>query len=81
MQTRNKPLDILRAFAILLVLGRHLDPYQGKHLLFKKILNLWQEGGWIGVDLFFVLSGFLISGLLFKEFPLLKLRNQFYPSE
>ena len=54
---RNQSLDVLRCVAILLVLGRHLDYYR-----------LWSKIGWIGVDLFFVLSGFLVSGLLFHEF-------------
>jgi peptidoglycan/LPS O-acetylase OafA/YrhL len=54
---RNKVLDALRAVAILLVLGRHTD-----------ISELWNRIGWCGVDLFFVLSGFLISGLLFQEY-------------
>jgi peptidoglycan/LPS O-acetylase OafA/YrhL len=50
-------LDVLRAIAILLVLGRH-----------NTITELWTRVGWCGVDLFFVLSGFLISGLLFQEY-------------
>jgi peptidoglycan/LPS O-acetylase OafA/YrhL len=50
-------LDLLRAVAIFLVLGAH-----------KYAVSLWRNSGWMGVDLFFVLSGFLVSGLLFKEF-------------
>jgi len=54
---RNLSLDVLRCVAIMLVLGRHVDHYW-----------FWNRIGWIGVDLFFVLSGFLVSGLLFQEF-------------
>ena len=62
-------LDALRALAVLLVIGRHLrTPYALSPESPTRIFaDLWQRGGWIGVDLFFVLSGFLVSGLLFRE--------------
>jgi len=47
-------LDGLRAIAIAAVLLFHADLY-------------WARGGYLGVDLFFVLSGFLITGLLADE--------------
>jgi peptidoglycan/LPS O-acetylase OafA/YrhL len=59
-------LDLLRAVAILLVLGRHIHRYD--YPPFTRLFFIaWQRIGWIGVDLFFVLSGFLIAGLLFRE--------------
>ena len=60
---RNLGLDILRFVAVLLVLGHHAAPAPGANIL----MLLWSRGGWVGVDLFFVLSGFLVSGLLFTE--------------
>lgn len=47
-------LDGLRAVAVVGVLIFHLKPK-------------WLPGGWLGVDLFFVLSGFLITTLILKE--------------
>ena len=64
---RSAALDALRALAVLLVLGRHFpEPPPGSAL--PAWMEVWQRGGWIGVDLFFVLSGFLVSGLLFREY-------------
>ena len=64
---RSAALDALRALAVLLVLGRHFpEPPAGCAL--PAWMEVWQRGGWIGVDLFFVLSGFLVSGLLFREY-------------
>lgn len=67
--SRSAALDTLRAVAILLVLGRHfLETSLGKDAPVPIWMELWQRCGWIGVDLFFVLSGFLVSGLLFREY-------------
>lgn len=57
-------LDGLRALAITMVF---LDHYAGgSHgSLLLRILNQLRLGGWVGVDIFFVLSGFLITGILY----------------
>src|ERR1044072_1393050 len=65
---RSLPLDMLRGVAILLVLGRHyvVDPEQLGS--WGAPAAIWTQIGWAGVDLFFVLSGFLVSGLIFAEY-------------
>ena len=68
MPSRILVLDILRGCAVLLVIGRHQIPFpEGSHPLLKPFMDTWLRGGWVGVDLFFVLSGFFVSGLLFRE--------------
>lgn len=68
-QKRIPQLDLLRAVAVLLVAGNHMvvSP-PGTNFYVSKIVSFWNRGGWVGVDLFFVLSGFLVSGLLFREY-------------
>ena len=57
-------LDLLRAWAIVWVMLFHSYVVGGLGERFAWLGN----DGWMGVDLFFVLSGYLITGLLLDEF-------------
>jgi len=67
---RIPALDGFRAIAILSVLACHLFAYSMLHkpwTLFPRIMAAVTAPGWLGVDLFFVLSGFLITSILLKN--------------
>jgi len=54
MSAYRPDIDGLRAVAVLSVVLYHLDPH-------------WVPGGFVGVDVFFVISGFLITRLVVEE--------------
>jgi len=51
---RIRSVDALRALAVIPVVLFHLNPG-------------WLPGGYLGVDVFFVISGFLITGIILRE--------------
>ena len=55
MKTRIQALDGLRGLAVTAVVVNHVSPGT-------------LRGGWLGVDIFFVLSGYLITSLLLNEY-------------
>lgn len=65
---RSRAIDMLRAVAILLVIGCHCVVSPSESGGVAPIAGAWYRVGWAGVDLFFVLSGYLVSGLLFAEY-------------
>lgn len=63
---RELDLDVVRGVAILLAIGWHFNAPTGVPVV---DVLLWpgRTVGWAGVDLFFVLSGFLVGRILLRE--------------
>jgi len=71
-------LDGIRGLAILSVICYHTLRVFGKNDIFFQGWRLFQESSWMGVDLFFVLSGFLITGILIDSKGLKGYFRKFY---
>lgn len=65
-RARIPTLDALRGVAILAVLAYHLTRLEPTGLAMAAYRRV-MLAGWLGVDLFFVLSGFLITGILLES--------------
>ena len=66
MKSNYRPeIDGLRSIAVFAVVLYHADFFINEHEIFK--------GGFIGVDIFFVISGFFITNLLNQELSVKKI--------
>ena len=66
MRTRDPNLDLLRATAILMVIACHVGTRWPSVANGSPVYTAFAFGAY-GVDLFFVLSGWLVGGLLWRE--------------
>ncbi len=72
-----RELDFLRGIAILMVMAYHFEQAPADHPILRAIQTPGKMLGQTGVDVFFVLSGFLVGGLLLKEYKITgKLRTK-----
>ncbi len=62
-----KGLDTIRAVAIFFVILEHWGPYFAKGTTPYYFLHIPVSGGLFGVNMFFVLSGFLITSILLND--------------
>ncbi|HEY1984423.1 MAG TPA: acyltransferase [Terracidiphilus sp.] len=60
-------LDGIRGLAVLMVVMQHYGDLSRSDSQILRILNIIKETGWAGVDIFFALSGFLITGILWQK--------------
>lgn len=65
---RNSELDFVRGIAILMVMAHHFGLAPIGHPILRALQTPGNQMGQTGVDVFFVLSGFLVGGLLLKEY-------------
>jgi peptidoglycan/LPS O-acetylase OafA/YrhL len=63
IESRAPGLDLLRATAIAAVMLYHISSH-------GIAMPAWVEHGWMGVDLFFVLSGYLIGWQVLRQYAL-----------
>jgi peptidoglycan/LPS O-acetylase OafA/YrhL len=64
---RRLDLDVVRGLAIVLALGWHFSGEQSGNVVIDALTWPGHMFGWAGVDLFFVLSGFLLGRLVLTE--------------